>query len=183
MATLSPLQGLVILDEVQRRPELFPVLRVLADRIPLTSRFLVLGSASPELLRQASESLAGRIEVVELSGFSLAEVGVDAREALWLCGGLPQDQVFELEEKVPIERNLPALGVLDERVDLDCHVLLAFVRSERVVRGDEVLEIGLRVFRRLALLKSLHPSIEFPLAICLGGNPPCAPPLASHSPS
>jgi predicted AAA+ superfamily ATPase len=70
---LESLTGLVVVDEVQRRPELFPVLRVLADRQPLPARFLLLGSASPELLRQSSESLAGRMEVVELQGFSLAE--------------------------------------------------------------------------------------------------------------
>jgi predicted AAA+ superfamily ATPase len=67
---LEPLRGLVVIDEVQRRPELFPLLRVLADR---PGRFLVLGSASPELLRQSSETLAGRIEYMELGGFSLAE--------------------------------------------------------------------------------------------------------------
>ncbi len=66
-SVLGPLQGLVVLDEIQRRPDLFPLLRVLADRTPLPARFLVLGSASPELLRQASESLAGRLEVVEVS--------------------------------------------------------------------------------------------------------------------
>ena len=64
-------------DEVQRRPDLFPVLRVLADRSPLPARFLVLGSASSELLRQGSESLAGRIGYHELAGFDLVEVGVE----------------------------------------------------------------------------------------------------------
>src|SRR5687768_1429387 len=71
IAELEPLKGLVVLDEIQRRPELFPVLRVLADRRPRRARFLVLGSASPVLLRQSSESLAGRIELLELGGFSL----------------------------------------------------------------------------------------------------------------
>jgi len=75
MTALRPLAGLVVIDEVQRRPDLFPILRVLADRTPLPARFLILGSASPGLLRQASESLAGRLELVELSGFSLREVG------------------------------------------------------------------------------------------------------------
>lgn len=121
MAALSSLQGLVILDEVQRRPELFPVLRVLADRTPLPSRFLVLGSASPELLRQASESLAGRIEVVELSGFSLAEVGADARETLWLRGGLPLAFIADNDEdsfswrrqfiQTFLERDVPQFGI------------------------------------------------------------------------
>ncbi|MBX9812202.1 MAG: AAA family ATPase, partial [Burkholderiales bacterium] len=65
MTALAGLRGMVVVDEVQRRPDLFPVLRVLADRKPLPARFLVLGSASPELLRQTSESLAGRVEVIE----------------------------------------------------------------------------------------------------------------------
>ena len=76
--TLEPLRGLVVLDEIQNRPELFPVLRVLADRSPRPARFLVLGSASPELLRQGSETLAGRIAFHELPGFDLAES--DARQ-------------------------------------------------------------------------------------------------------
>src|SRR3970282_1442373 len=78
MIALGALRGLVVLDEVQRRPDLFPVLRVLADRRPLPARFLVLGSASPDLLRQPSETLAGRIALVEMSGFDLSEVGPTA---------------------------------------------------------------------------------------------------------
>jgi uncharacterized protein len=87
MLALRDLRGLIVLDEVQRRPELFPVLRVLADRAGQPARFLVLGSASPELLRQTSESLAGRIYYHELGGFDLGEVGAAARERLWLRGG------------------------------------------------------------------------------------------------
>lgn len=73
--TIEGLKGLVVIDEVQRRPGLFPVLLVLADRRPLPAKFLIPGGASPEPLRQSSESLAGRMEVIEISGFSLAEVG------------------------------------------------------------------------------------------------------------
>src|SRR5437879_1703175 len=73
MTALQPLKGLVVIDEVHRRPNLFPVLRVLADRKPLPARFLLLGSASPELLRQSAESLAGRLEIVELTGLTLDE--------------------------------------------------------------------------------------------------------------
>ncbi len=69
---LRPLKKLVVIDEIQRRPDLFPLLRVLADRRPLPARFLVLGSASPDLLRQSSESLAGRIETVPLEGFRVS---------------------------------------------------------------------------------------------------------------
>jgi uncharacterized protein len=90
MTALAPLRGLVVIDEVQRQPDLFPVLRVLADRRPLRARFLVLGSASPELLRQGSESLAGRIAFVEMSGFDLSEVGAAAMRRLWWRGGFPR---------------------------------------------------------------------------------------------
>jgi len=86
---LEGLHGLVVIDEVQRRPELFPILRVLADRLPQPAQFLILGSASPELLSQSSESLAGRIEVLEMAGFSLSEVGDAQQESLWLRGGFP----------------------------------------------------------------------------------------------
>ena len=90
MTALSPLRGLVVIDEVQRRPDLFPVLRVLADRKAAPARFLILGSASGDLLRQSSESLAGRMESLALGGFSLAEVGADAQSRLWLRGGFPR---------------------------------------------------------------------------------------------
>jgi len=86
---MAPLRGLVVLDEVQRRPDLFPVLRVLADRRPRPARFLVLGSASPELLRQSAESLAGRIAFHALDGFDLGETGVETLDRLWLRGGFP----------------------------------------------------------------------------------------------
>lgn len=86
MLELEPLEGLVVLDEIQLRPELFPVLRVLADRRPFPARFLVLGSASPDLLRQSSESLAGRIHYHQLGGLSLDEVGIDHLSTLWQRG-------------------------------------------------------------------------------------------------
>ncbi len=89
MQALETLRGIVVIDEVQRRPELFPVLRVLADRSPLPARFLVLGSSSPALLQQTSESLAGRIERITMSGFSLPEVGIENSQRHWLRGGFP----------------------------------------------------------------------------------------------
>ena len=85
---LRPLRGLVVLDEIHRLPDVFPMLRVLADRPRTPARFLVLGSASPELLRQASETLAGRVAFHELDGFGLREV--DDLERLWLRGGFPR---------------------------------------------------------------------------------------------
>ena len=89
MTALRGLRGLIVIDEIQRRPDLFPLLRVLADRQPLPARFLILGSASPELLRRSSESLAGRLETIAIGGFSLAEVGVSAQRPHWLRGGFP----------------------------------------------------------------------------------------------
>ena len=95
--TLSQLQGLVVIDEVQRSPGLFPLLRTLIDRSDAPGQYLLLGSASPLLLRQTGESLLGRIETVEVSGFNLQEVcGVDghyssdAATRLWLRGGFPR---------------------------------------------------------------------------------------------
>lgn len=118
---LEGLDGLVVLDEVQRRPDLFPVLRVLVDRPDSSARFLVLGSASPGLLRQSAETLAGRIAYHELSGFALDEVGIGAVDRLWLRGGFPQSYLarsaaesFEWRRsfiRTFLERDLPALGV------------------------------------------------------------------------
>ena len=86
---LRPLRGLVVIDEVQRRPDIFPLLRVLADRKPLPARFLILGSAAPELLRQSSETLAGRLETIPLEGFRLGDLGMSAQTRHWLRGGFP----------------------------------------------------------------------------------------------
>lgn len=121
MTTLEGLKGLVVIDEVQRRPDLFPVLRVLADRRPLPARFLILGSASPALLRQSSESLAGRIEIVEMGGFSLPEIGTRNLSRHWLRGGFPLSYTARsLAASAAwrtqfvrsfLERDLPQLGV------------------------------------------------------------------------
>ena len=85
----ASLKGLVVIDEVQRRPDLFPVLRVLLDRKPLPAKFLILGSASPDLLQQSSESLAGRLEMIVMGGFGLTEIGLKNYSRLWLRGGFP----------------------------------------------------------------------------------------------
>ncbi len=87
--TLGPLRGLVVLDEIQRRPDLFPVLRVLADRRPLPARFLVLGSVSPELLKQSAETLAGRIGYADMAGFDCEEIDPSQWKRLWVRGGFP----------------------------------------------------------------------------------------------
>jgi len=87
--TLAPLSGLVVIDEIQRQANLFPLLRVLADREGIPARFLILGSASPDLTRQGSETLAGRIKYIEVHPFTIAEVGSDHGASLWLRGGYP----------------------------------------------------------------------------------------------
>lgn len=86
---LSDLSGLVVIDEAQHAPLLFPVLRVLADRPHRPATFLVLGSASPDVIGLAAESLAGRVEIVELGGLRISDVGAPAIEQLWLQGSLP----------------------------------------------------------------------------------------------
>jgi uncharacterized protein len=89
-AALAPLQGLVVIDEVQKAPALFGTLRALIDRSDAPGQYLLLGSASPALLRQAGESLLGRVEVIEVGGFSLDEVGMAQQHTLWLRGGFPR---------------------------------------------------------------------------------------------
>lgn len=118
---LEKLKGLVVIDEVQRKPEIFPLLRVLADRTPLPARFLILGSASPDLLRQSSESLAGRLETIQLSGFKLADLGAQAQDKHWLRGGFPLSYIARNETdsliwrqqfiQTLLERDLPQLGI------------------------------------------------------------------------
>jgi len=121
LTALGELRGTVVIDEVQRRPELFPLLRVLADRADSPARFLILGSASPGLLRQSSESLAGRLELMEMQGFSLAEVGLEAAPGLWLRGGFPRSYLARNDGdsliwrrdfiRTLLESDLPQLGV------------------------------------------------------------------------
>jgi hypothetical protein len=118
---LEPLDGLVVIDEIQRLPDLFPLLRVLVDRPEGSTRFLVLGSAGPELLRQSSETLAGRIAYHELPPLRLDEVGIEAQDRLWLRGGFPRSflaaddaQSLRWREafvRTFLERDLPQLGV------------------------------------------------------------------------
>lgn len=121
MTALEPLRGLVVIDEIQRRPDLFPILRVLSDRKPRPARFLILGSASGELMRQSAESLAGRIERVMIGGFTLDEVGSDAMHTLWRRGGFPLSYLAPTEESslawrrqfilTLLERDFPQWGV------------------------------------------------------------------------
>lgn len=121
LLALEGLSGLVVLDEIQRRPELFPVVRVLADRPGPPAKFLILGSASPELLRQTAESLAGRIAYHELDPLTLDEVGAESLEPLWVRGGFPRSFLATNEKqsvrwrqdfvRTFLERDLPELGI------------------------------------------------------------------------
>jgi hypothetical protein len=121
LQVLEHLSGLVVIDEIQRRPDLFELLRVLIDRPRRRSRFLVLGSASSALMAGVSESLAGRIGFVELGGFRLDEVGVGRRDRVWLRGGFPRAFLASSEAtslswredfiRTFLERDIPQLGI------------------------------------------------------------------------
>lgn len=118
---LGGLQGLVVLDEIQTMPELFRVLKVLVDRPENRARFLILGSASPDIVKNVSETLAGRVEFVELSGFDLNETGGDSWKSLWLRGGFPRAFLSDSDDdsmawregfvKTFLERDIPQLGI------------------------------------------------------------------------
>ncbi len=121
ITALQHLKGIIVIDEIQRRPELFPVLRVLADRHPLPARFLILGSASPSLLRQSSESLAGRQETISIGGLTLGDVGIKRHDMHWLRGGLPLSFLAKNETdslawrrnfiQTFLERDIPQFGI------------------------------------------------------------------------
>ena len=116
---LSSLQGLVVLDEIQIKPELFNILRVLVDRSENRQHFLVLGSASPHIIRNVSETLAGRVEFIELAGFNIQET--DNMDQLWLRGGFPRSFLAASEPdsrawrdgfiRTFLERDIPMLGI------------------------------------------------------------------------
>lgn len=121
LRTLGDLEGLVVIDEIQRQPGLFEILRVLVDRPKAGTRFLILGSASPTLIKGVAESLAGRVGFVDLGGFDLGEVGAAAQDPLWNRGGFPRaflspdDQAaLQWREgfiRTFLERDIPQLGL------------------------------------------------------------------------
>jgi hypothetical protein len=121
MQALNELSGLVVIDEIQRKPELFELLRVLVDRPNQNTRFLLLGSASLNLIKGVSESLAGRIGFVDLGGFQLWEVGAECRDRLWIRGGFPKAFLADSDEssiqwresfiRTFLERDIPQLGI------------------------------------------------------------------------
>lgn len=118
---LGALSGLAVIDEIQALPGLFPALRVLADRPDTPCRFLILGSASPQIVRSVSETLAGRVEFVDMAGFDLTELGPDAWQSLWVRGGFPRSYLAESDEdsaawregfiRTFLERDIPQLGI------------------------------------------------------------------------
>lgn len=118
---LKDLKGLVVIDEIQRQPDLFPILRVLADRTPNPAKFLILGSAAPELLKQSSESLAGRMEQVQIEGFRLTDLPTDAQQQHWVRGGFPRSYLADDDAdslvwrkqfiQTFLERDMPQLGI------------------------------------------------------------------------
>ncbi|MDU9050617.1 MAG: ATP-binding protein [Candidatus Electrothrix sp. Rat3] len=118
---LGNLTGLVVLDEIQIQPDLFSVLRVLVDRPDSKARFLILGSASPQIIKHASETLAGRAEFIELAGFDLTETGPESMDQLWVRGGFPRSYLAENNEDSEawrqgfirsfLERDIPQLGI------------------------------------------------------------------------
>jgi uncharacterized protein len=118
---LGGIEGIAILDEIQEMPELFKALRVLVDRSSGKGRFVVLGSASPHIVKRVSETLAGRVEFVELSGFDLQETGSEFGDRLWLRGGFPRAFLNDSDDdslawregfvRTFLERDIPQLGI------------------------------------------------------------------------
>ena len=118
---LGALQGLVVLDEIQVLPDLFNVLRVLVDRPDNSVRFLILGSASPQIVKRVSETLAGRVEFIQLAGFNLLEIGTDQMQTLWARGGFPRSYLADSDSdslawregfiQTFLERDIPQLGI------------------------------------------------------------------------
>jgi len=174
---LRDLAGTVVIDEVQRRPELFPTLRVLVDRDEPRARFLVLGSAGPELLRQSAESLAGRIEYLELTGLQAAEVGGAGHDRLWLRGGFPRSYLAASDRdsmawrqafaRTLVERDLPQFGAnLPSRTITRLLVMLAHYHGQLMNVGEiaSALQIGqatvrryLDLFEQLFMIRQLRP--------------------------
>lgn len=177
MAALEDLRGLIVLDEIQRRPELFPVLRVLVDQRGNKRRFLVLGSASPELLRQSSESLTGRIGYLEIGGFGLEQVGADKMERLWLRGGMPRSFLARSNAesyqwrvqylRSYVERELLPYGVripsrtLDDLLHMLAHyhgqILNLSELGRAFGRNDQTIQRYVDLFGSTFLIRRLQP--------------------------
>jgi predicted AAA+ superfamily ATPase len=147
-SALDRLTGLIVLDEVQGKPDLFALLRVLADRKPTKARFLLTGSASPALVRGVSESLAGRVALVDVTGFSLGEVGDSEWRTLWWRGGFPRAFLAETDEasrewqeefiRTLLERDMPQLGITIPAAALRRFWLMLTHYHGQVWKGSEL---------------------------------------------
>ncbi len=169
MTALRNLEGVVVIDEIQRKPELFPILRVLSDRIPLPAKFLILCSASPELVKGSSESLAGRIETLSISGFSLAELGSNNLLPHWLRGKFPLSYLASSDQdsyiwrknfiQTFLERDLPQMGVrLPSTTMLRFWTMLAHYHGQIWNSAEPARSLGISeptVRRYLDLLEGL----------------------------
>lgn len=177
---LSPLRGLVVIDEMQRQPSLLQLLRVLADRSPLRARFLILGSASPSLVRGASESLAGRVSTVQMSGFSACDLQPQQRGRLWLRGGFPRSFLARTESEsiawreafvsTFLERDVPQLGIrvpapaLRRFFAMLAHyhgqILNAADLARSLGGGENAVRHHLDIFTGMFLVRQLQPWFE-----------------------
>lgn len=177
ITALRPLEGLIVLDEIQRRPDIFPALRVLVDREPNPSRFLILGSASGDLLRQTSESLAGRLETVTIGGLTLEDVGAQADTRLWLRGAFPLSYLARREADsvawrkhfihAMLARDLPQWGVRVPAVALQRFwTMLAHYHGQTWNAADPARALGvseptvrryLDVLTDAFMIRQLHP--------------------------
>src|SRR5882757_6185855 len=180
MTALEELRGTVVIDEIQHRPDLFQVLRVLADRKPLRARFLILGSASPNLLRQSAESLAGRIEIIPVGGFSLDEVGASALNRHWQRGEFPLSFLARTNEnsfawrqqfiQTFLERDVPLLGINIPAPALlrfwtmvaHCHANIwnAADPARSLGIGESTVRRYLDLFTSLLMVRQLQPWYE-----------------------
>ncbi|MFZ2955645.1 MAG: ATP-binding protein [Candidatus Ozemobacteraceae bacterium] len=177
METLQSLRGLVVIDEIQRAPELFPILRVLADRKPIPARFLILGSASSALVKGSSESLAGRLTTIGIQGFNLSEVGEKNLKIHWTRGGFPlsflgknvQDSYLWRRDLIQtfLERDLPQLGFsLPARTLLKFWTMVAHYHGQIWNNAEPARSLGvseptirryLDILEGLFLIRQLQP--------------------------
>jgi predicted AAA+ superfamily ATPase len=173
---LESLSGLIVIDEIQRQPGLFPLLRYLVDT-KKNQKYLILGSASRDLIRQSSESLAGRITYHELGGFRLDDVGAEHWRKLWLRGGLPpsfiaktdkQSQLWK-EEYITsfLERDIPQLGITIPAAAMRrfwmmlCHYHGQILNHSELARSFGVSDMTVRRYLEILegtfMIRLLHP--------------------------
>jgi uncharacterized protein len=177
---MEHLEGLIVIDEIQLRPELFSVLRVLSDRPDSKARWLILGSASPDIVKDTSETLAGRVEYIELSGFDINETNHDNWSDLWLKGGFPRSYLAESIEdshawredfvRTFLERDIPALGLrLPAPAMRRVWVMLAhqhgqILNCSRIGRSigvsDKTVRHYLDILTGAFMVRQLHPWYE-----------------------